>query len=198
MTDNLWETIHAQKEWGRWPAEELVRFVGGIPKKLRTQMRVAELGCGIGANLRMLAEMGFPCIGIDISQTAATRSRTVTNASVLVADVGEWLATTATTSYRYNLLVDVCCLQHQKTFADIHHLIDLVYDVLDSDGMFFCMCVSTGSDLHCMNGIPVLALDKTMIPLLFSRFKRISVEQSWRTYGNGKYTLGHNIIVASK
>ena len=55
--DDQWETLFASRAWGRYPPEELVRFVarsfGDAPD--RASVRILELGCGPGANVWFLA-----------------------------------------------------------------------------------------------------------------------------------------------
>ena len=67
-----WDRIFRARPWGRYPAEELVRFVGATFRDIadRSDLRVLELGCGPGANLWFLAREGFTVAGIDGSPTA--------------------------------------------------------------------------------------------------------------------------------
>ncbi len=74
-----WEAIHRAQSLGRWPAEHLVRFAtprapllvgGGKPPDL-----VVELGCGSGAQLRLLLELGFEVVGLDVSPTAIEKAK---------------------------------------------------------------------------------------------------------------------------
>ena len=64
----------------KYPNEELCRFIGRRFSHLsiaeRQKMRVLEVGCGSGANLRMLAEEYFQVIGIDISLEGIEVART--------------------------------------------------------------------------------------------------------------------------
>ena len=78
MTES-WEEVHASREWGIWPDDALVRFVSGQwTQQVGFDPRLAstlELGCGAGANLRLLAAEGVRVGGIDISETAVHRAR---------------------------------------------------------------------------------------------------------------------------
>ena len=53
-----WEEVFKNKEWGRYPAEELVRFIARnyFKYKNRDIIKVLDLGCGIGSNLWFLAK----------------------------------------------------------------------------------------------------------------------------------------------
>lgn len=61
----------------RWPNEELVRFFGRRYFHLidRSNVKVLEVGCGAGGNLRMIALEGFAAHGIDSSAEAVARCK---------------------------------------------------------------------------------------------------------------------------
>ena len=71
---NKWEKIHKERDWGRYPSEELVRFIGKnffkYDKETRKNIKILELGTGQGANVWFLLREGFNVYGIDISQSA--------------------------------------------------------------------------------------------------------------------------------
>ena len=77
MYDAVWETIFSSRSWGRYPAEDLIRFVvrevGGKPD--RTRLKALELGCGPGANLWLLANEGIPFDAIDGSSSAVAQAK---------------------------------------------------------------------------------------------------------------------------
>jgi SAM-dependent methyltransferase len=75
--DPVWEQIFSSREWGRYPAEELIRCVARnfFSVTERSATRILEVGSGPGANLWFLAREGFAAYGIDGSATAVARSR---------------------------------------------------------------------------------------------------------------------------
>jgi SAM-dependent methyltransferase len=72
MWDTVWEEVFCNQAWGKYPGEELIRFVARnfyqVPDRSRT--RILELGCGPGANIWYLAREGFGFAGVDGSPTA--------------------------------------------------------------------------------------------------------------------------------
>lgn len=70
--DPVWEQVFRSQAWGKYPAEELIRFVARNFYKAsnRKDVRILEVGCGPGANLWYLAREGFGFSGIDGSETA--------------------------------------------------------------------------------------------------------------------------------
>jgi SAM-dependent methyltransferase len=72
-----WDQVFASRSWGRYPPEELVRFVARTfrdPAERKT-LKVLEVGCGPGANLWYLAREGFQISGIDGSAHAIGQAR---------------------------------------------------------------------------------------------------------------------------
>ena len=55
----------------KYPNEELCRFIGrtfASNSSLKKKIRILEVGCGSGANLKMLLNEGFNTFGLDISK----------------------------------------------------------------------------------------------------------------------------------
>jgi SAM-dependent methyltransferase len=73
-----WDRTFRARDWGRYPAEDLVRFIartfGAVDDK--SKIRILEIGCGPGANLWYLAREGFSIAAIDGSQTALDQALT--------------------------------------------------------------------------------------------------------------------------
>jgi len=75
--DPIWERVFTSQAWGKYPGEDLIRFVArnfyAAPD--RAAVRILEVGSGTGANLWFLAREGFAAFGIEGSPTAARQSR---------------------------------------------------------------------------------------------------------------------------
>lgn len=47
--DNEWEKIHASQEWGKYPSENVIRFIArNYYSKDRLKTRILDFGCGAG------------------------------------------------------------------------------------------------------------------------------------------------------
>ncbi|OEW07955.1 SAM-dependent methyltransferase, partial [Campylobacter sp. BCW_6871] len=70
-----WENIFSQKEWGKYPSENLIRFIAKnfYNVKDRSKINILELGLGTGANLWFCAKEGFSVSGIEWSKTGVER-----------------------------------------------------------------------------------------------------------------------------
>jgi len=77
MYDPVWEEIFSSRAWGRYVAEDLVRFVARevFPREDRGQLKALELGCGPGANLCFLAKEGIAFDAVEGSPTAAAQAQ---------------------------------------------------------------------------------------------------------------------------
>ncbi len=75
--DPVWERIFSSQAWGKYPGEDLIRFVArnfyGSPD--RSAVRILEVGSGTGANLWFVTREGFAAFGVEGSATAADLSR---------------------------------------------------------------------------------------------------------------------------
>ncbi len=72
-----WNDVFESRDWGRYPPEELIRFVarnfGDVSE--RGDVRFLEVGCGPGANIWFLRREGFAVAGIDGSHAAIEQAR---------------------------------------------------------------------------------------------------------------------------
>jgi SAM-dependent methyltransferase len=77
MYDTVWDSIFSSRAWGRYPAEDLIRFVVREASRSadRRALKALELGCGPGANLWLLANEGIAFDAIDGSPTAVEQAR---------------------------------------------------------------------------------------------------------------------------
>lgn len=87
--DPVWESIYRSRDWGRYPPEELVRFMArhyySAPE--RAKVRVLDLGCGPGSGASwFVAREGFTLSGIDASPTAIAKARARFSREGLVGD----------------------------------------------------------------------------------------------------------------
>ncbi len=74
--DQEWEKVHQSRTWGRYPAEEVIRFVCRHYNSANpAPTRILDLGCGGGANSWFLAREGFKAYSFDGSFSALKNCR---------------------------------------------------------------------------------------------------------------------------
>jgi 2-polyprenyl-3-methyl-5-hydroxy-6-metoxy-1,4-benzoquinol methylase len=195
----VWEGIHVARDWGKYPNEDLVRFVA---RRLLfgTRKRVLEIGCGTGANLWMLAREGFEACGIDISPTAIKKAivhlgRDGLHADLQVGDVRDLVRLFPPSSF--DAVIDVGTLMHLPQAAAID-VVRQAHTLLKQDGWFFSAeCVAD----DCWRGpvedrgyVHFYTPDE--IEELYAGFFAISVEKTARTYNHGEHTYSRWIVEA--
>ncbi|MBG9940493.1 class I SAM-dependent methyltransferase [Brevibacillus formosus] len=76
--DPVWEEVFRQQAWGKYPGEDLIRFIARnfYNAKSRLEVKILEVGCGPGANLWYVAREGFTIYGVDGSKTAIEQAKT--------------------------------------------------------------------------------------------------------------------------
>lgn len=67
-----WNEAHKNQQWGKYPNEQVVRWVmknfGNVPD--RSKIRFLDLGCGQGSNTLFLVQEGFSVTAVDQSKDA--------------------------------------------------------------------------------------------------------------------------------
>ncbi len=219
---NIWECIHSQRMWGKYPNEELIRFIGAnffkIPKEERKNIKILEVGCGQGANLWFLANEGF-VYGIDISPSAVRKAERYleeaynVRANLKVADVREL-------PYKnqcFDVVIDCATIQH-LTFRDHKKAYAEINRVLKLGGYFWSFHIAKGSwgygtsnliDYETFDNLSegplanvgitcMLSADDLENLLLRSGFEINSIENNIRTYENRQEEIIHWIVEARK
>lgn len=147
--DPVWEAVFRSQAWGRYPPEELIRFVARnyYDTGDRSQVRILDAGCGPGSGVWYLAREGFSAAGIDGSETAVARAAERLAADGLDADLRVGDIARLADFYQagtFNAVIDVTSIQHQP-LASIEAIHDAVLSILKPGGRMFAMMVGRGS-----------------------------------------------------
>lgn len=147
--DPIWEETFANREWGRYPPEELIRFVArhfyATPD--RPSVRILEIGCGPGANIWYLAREGFTAYGIDGSSTAIGQAEAYLASEGLEAQLSVGDVTDLARVYSsacFDAVVDVGCLVCNP-MPEIAAILDQASRLLKPGGRIFSMVLAAGS-----------------------------------------------------
>ncbi|MBC7952313.1 MAG: class I SAM-dependent methyltransferase [Rhodospirillaceae bacterium] len=149
--DGLWEHTFSSRGWGRYPSEELVRFIArnyyAAPE--RDKVRFLELGCGPGPNLWYLAREGFTAEGMDGSPTALRQALERLEAEGLAAPIGLRQGDVLDIGNLYeagsfDCVLDIACLQHNP-LDEVERTLDAVLKLLKPGGRMLSTLMAAGS-----------------------------------------------------
>jgi 2-polyprenyl-3-methyl-5-hydroxy-6-metoxy-1,4-benzoquinol methylase len=145
--DSTWEKIYSSREWGRYPPEELIRFVARnfYSVENRKDVKFLDIGCGTGAAAWFIAREGFTVYGIDGSETAIEIVKKVFEKEKLAGEfkVGDIINLDYPDNF-FDCIVDVNALQHNKP-ENIKIILKQCLRVLKPGGKMFSMMVGEKS-----------------------------------------------------
>lgn len=146
----IWDNVFINHTWGKYPSEDLIRFIArtfyGVPN--RSQVRFLELGCGPGANLWYLAREGFRFVGIDGSATAIAQASQRLDEECLgwrdhselhIGDVGNLPFPTET----FDAVIDNECV-YCNSYESSERIYSEAYRVLNKGGSLFVRTFASG------------------------------------------------------
>jgi ubiquinone/menaquinone biosynthesis C-methylase UbiE len=216
---DVWNDIFQKNEWGKYPSEELVRFIAKnfYSVSERSTVKLLEVGCGTGANLWFMAREGFSVYGIDISNVAIHRAR-----HRLETEVPSWngelrVGDMSNLPYDDNMfdgVIDHCAI-YCNDFKTSQKIYRELARVAKKGGKLFSRTFATGS-WGDKTGVQVAEntwitkegptaergvtrfTELEEIPILVQGFKVTSIESVTRTFENRKHTFTEWIIIGEK
>jgi SAM-dependent methyltransferase len=148
MLQKEWDKMFETRVWGKYPSEELVRFV--CRNKLSGD--ALELGSGVGANTWFLLKQGFNVYCIEGSETAIKQAwsniedmlPTIDKSRIIMECADFTMATT--TPAGFDLVVDVEAL-YCVGYEDAKKTIKRCYDALKPGGWLYSQTFKFTQDL---------------------------------------------------
>lgn len=216
----LWDDVFAGRAWGKYPPEDLIRFVARNYYRHpdRASVKILEVGCGPGANLWYLAREGFSAFGIDGSDVAIARARARLASENLQADLKVGDINALDSLYpkaTFDAVVDVGCLVC-FTAAGQKAALGRIGGLLKPGGRVFSRLFGRGSwgDGDGTEIEPGTFTDITAGPLagigrvrfcsidevrsLFAGFEDVTIETSRQSYDAGTREMVNLIVTARK
>lgn len=217
--ESTWEMIFSSQAWGKYPSEDLIRFIARRYYSVldRQTIKILEIGCGPGANLWYLAREGFSVYGIDFSKTAINQAQERLNhecpgwqGELVVGD----MAKLPFEDSFFDAIIDieaVYCNSYEKS-QDIYRE---AARVCKQGGVIFsrtfargCWGDGTGQKVNHNTWIPTEGpfvgkgltrfTEQTEVANLLSRFKVIELELISRTVNQLQNEIKEWIITAQK
>lgn len=143
-----WDKIFENSRFGRYPPEELLRFMArnfyDVPD--RSKVAVLEVGCGPGANIWYVAREGFAAFGLDGSKVALARAQERCVEEHVAVDLRQ--ADAMNMPYQdgfFDAIFELECV-YSNNLGDSKKIIAEVHRILKPGGLFFSKTFATGSD----------------------------------------------------
>ena len=138
MNMDIWDKVFQDQDWGRYPAESLIRFTAkNFYQKDREKINILEVGCGPGPNIRYFVKEGFSAYGIDISSIAINKAKRIMEEEGLSADlsVGNIENIPYSDSF-FDGVIDNECLYH-NSLENTNRILEEIKRVMKTGGLFY-------------------------------------------------------------
>lgn len=218
--DNQWEKVHASRDWGRYPSEEIIRFVArNYYKKDRKKIKILDAGCGTGAVTWYIAREAFDAYGFDASESAIIKAKNRMEEEKVIAELQ--LADSSNMPYEdsfFDAVIDTGMIGGSR-IDGISRSLKECYRVLKIGGKLFSTALfkremtgyGTGEQLEehtfrnivegSLSGIGTIHFfDKNEIYDLWTEagFKNIKIDYNERSDNNGQEMVTHYFVEAEK
>jgi SAM-dependent methyltransferase len=186
----VWEEIHSKRIWGRYPKEDVVRWVArnyySHPERWRVNF--LDLGCGSGATSWYLKREGFSCVGIDGSPSAVAHL----GSDGVVGDV----VNLPFDDNSFDCVIDVACICHNE-ICDAKDIVNEAHRVLKPKGRIFSVMPTDSCARQPYDGKgKVIFLNEHQVADLFS--PEFVTEVNWTGFSERSYTVYHWLISGIK
>ncbi|SHJ22174.1 Methyltransferase domain-containing protein [Clostridium cavendishii DSM 21758] len=218
--DTIWEQIHTDHEWGKYPCEEVIRFTArNYYSQDRSKINFLDFGCGTGAVTWFLAREGFNVYGFDGSLTAVKKAKK----RLIDEHLNSHLIVSDGANLEYDNEIFDAVIDSAATYAhkseDIKRILKEIFRVLKPGGKFFStglFCIDTtgygtGEKLEdntyreltegCLaHRGTVHFFDENSIKLYWNGagFRHLSIDKAERTDNGGKIKISYYVVEAEK
>jgi SAM-dependent methyltransferase len=217
--DPVWEQVFSARPWGRYPHEDVVRFVArafyAVPD--RSAIRILEVGCGPGSGTSWFcAREGFRVFGIDASPTAIDKSRARFREEGLSGEFvqGE-VSALPWPDASFDAVLDVVCLAC-NTEDETVAIVQEVHRVLNPGGLHFSLTPKAGcwgdgtgprldaTTLAQASDGPFAGLGKTRFATAdslrrqYAEFRELSLEYTVRSAEQATREVSHWLVTCRK
>ena len=221
MWNKGWDKIFKENEWGKYPPEELVRFIArnyySYPN--RKDIKILVVGSGTGANLWYLTKEGFGVTGIDGSRVGVERAKKRLKEESLVVNIetGDVVALPFADN-SFDCAIDNECI-YANSYEDSRKIMSEIHRILKPKGKFFSKTFMAGTygdgkgkkiegekntyielcEGALRKGYGIIRFtDEEEIKDLYKDFNIESIDYVIRSEQNRKYEVKEWIIICSK
>lgn len=145
MWNKGWDKIFSEVDWGKYPGEELIRFIARnfYNEANRNQIKILEVGCGEGANIWFLSREGFDVYGLDGSKVALKKAKKFLDSQSLNANLHHGDAMNLPyDDNTFDAVLDVECI-YANSLKDSSIILEEIHRVLKLNGLIFSKTFSS-------------------------------------------------------
>ncbi len=216
--DQTWEQIFKSQSWGKYPSEDVVRFIASRSKSVPDcgKIRVLDVGCGGGAHTWFLAREGFDTFGIDGSESAIRQALALLDRDGLKANltVGDFTQLDYPAEF-FDVIIDSSAVQH-NSFSNIRLIHQQIWNLLKPGGYFFGILINTQTsgwedaeklEENTYTNFKTGPIQKELLVHFFtesevceimSGYEAFNLEKTTRTVSNGRDQYGHFVVNGRK
>lgn len=216
--DQTWEQIFRTRSWGKYPSEDVIRFIASRFKSSsdRGSIRILDLGCGGGAHTWFLAREGFETYGIDGSESAIRQTEMLLQREGVKANlaIGDFIQLDYPEEF-FGAIIDSNAIQHNR-LSDIRLIHDKIWKLLKPGGYFCGIMINTQTsgwqdaeklEENTFRNFKGGAIQRELLVHFFtepevrelmSGYEELTIETTTRTVNNGKDRFGHFVVAGRK
>lgn len=142
--DNIWDNVFRGGEWGKYPDENLIRFIAKTyySSPNRKNVNMLEVGCGPGANLLYLTREGFNTHGVDGSREAIKIAKERFSSEQLEVQLKVCdIASLPYPDNYFDCVVDIECL-YANSFSNTKIILEEIYRTIKIGGLLFSKSIT--------------------------------------------------------
>ena len=192
MYKKEWEDSYSSQKIqnkNEYPSEEVIFFLMHRFSNLRdkSNIKILDLGCGWGNNLKFFQDKGFTYFGVDFSESAIAHCKK-NHKNVFCCSIDKL----PFESNKFDVVIDRMAMQHnpldiiQKTFFEVKR-------VLKKEGVFYSNFVEKANYTFKTTYLSIADIKKYA-----SIFSSIDMESIVRSKENGELISKVNILTATK
>lgn len=140
-----WEQIHREQEWGKYPSENVIRFIArNYYNTEREKIKILDFGCGGGAHTWYLARERFDVYAFDGSPTAVEKAKKYLNEEGY-PNVHFAVMDGVSLDYDddfFDCVIDSACV-YANLYSNICNMYKEIFRVLKKGGKLYSSCFGT-------------------------------------------------------
>ncbi|MFA6322235.1 MAG: class I SAM-dependent methyltransferase [Candidatus Buchananbacteria bacterium] len=198
--DPVWNRLH-KNGWGKYPSESLVRFLcryKNNTKDFENKNRILDLGCGGGANTKLMVNEGFRVHALDGAAEAIKNAKKNVKSRQAKFFVSDFLNLGEVCDDNYFDLVCDNFSIYANSIDHIKQILFLVHKILKHDGLFYSAVFSNQTTPFKNRGTAQYFTASAVKKLYGQYFQVLSLDRLMYTEFDRQRTIDEFILICKK